>query len=321
MSSTNALTVRRYQNTDAKAVVDLWNAHLGHLHPLTPALLAQSTGRYVDPAWFLVAERAGAVCGFVWAKPAVWSTAFGAHLCGFAVAPVFEGQGIGSRLWTELTDTLRDAGVTRLRLGGEPRQLLPGVPQGASLATWRFLRARGATFGGLEHDLHVDLAQVPSFERLDVRLPAGYRCVAVTEGDALAEELVAFVDKAFPGRWAAEVRERLEPTLLLTLTDPQNCIIGFASTFYQNSYIGPSLNWATSLPDHVATTSAGLGPIGLAADVRGQGLGLAFLVACANNLRDRGARHLFIDWTDLVDFYARIGAHVWRTYQSAYVDL
>jgi predicted N-acetyltransferase YhbS len=62
---------------------------------------------------------------------------------------------------------------------------------------------------------------------------------------------------------------------------------------------------------------AALGPIGVAADARGGGLGLALLVAGLRQLRDRGAGPAVIDWTDLLDFYARAGFAPWLRYVQA----
>jgi hypothetical protein len=43
--------------------------------------------------------------------------------------------------------------------------------------------------------------------------------------------------------------------------------------------------------------------------------------AAGNRLREQGAVHCFIDWTTIVDFYARVGARIWRRFTMMSKDL
>lgn len=313
-----SITLRTRRLTDDAAIIDLWNVHVGSDHPLRAATLHHAMQAAYKPDWCLVAEDAGDIVGFIWAKAALWGKDHHAraHVCAIATHPDKGNQGIGTTLWQELMTCLRAAGVRHVRLGGAAHQLLPGIPHGVNLATWRFLRANGVVFQGLEHDLHADLTQLPA-----LRLPEHYRVLPVTQDDTLADAAVDFVGKAFAGRWHDEVRERLAAgeTVLVLEHTPNKTMIGFAYVTFNSHYPAPNLNWRASLPTdkHVA----GLGPIGIDATMRGQGLGLTFLHACCQYLREQGATDVLIDWTDLVAFYARIGGHVWRTYQRGYVVL
>jgi ribosomal protein S18 acetylase RimI-like enzyme len=274
------------------------------------------------PEWCLVAEEHDRLVGFIWAKAALWGEerASRAHLCAIITHPDNINQGIGTTLWNELMQRLRKAGVRRVRLGGAAHQLLPGIPHSVSLATWRFLRAKGVVFQGLEHDVHADLTQLPA-----LRLPENYRVLPVTQDDSHADDAVDFVAKAFAGRWHDEVKERLAAgeTVLVLEHTPNNTnnknIVGFAYVTFDSDYPAPGLNWRAALP--ADRRVSGLGPIGIDAEMRGQGLGLTFLHACCQYLQTQGATDVLIDWTDLVAFYGRIGAHVWRTYQSGYMVL
>lgn len=317
-----SLTLRTREPSDDAAIIALWNAHIGTDYPLRASVLHHAMSAAYRPQWCLIAEDAGHVVGFIWAKAALWGEEqeARAHLCALATHPDRCNQGIGTTLWQELMSRLQIAGVRQVHLGGAAHQLLPGVPQNVSLATWRFLRARGVMLQGLEHDVHADLTQLP-----ELTLPEGYRVLPVTQGDALVEATVDFVGKAFAGRWHDEVKERLaagETVLVLehtpNYTNNRN-ISGFAYVTFDSHYPAPGLNWRAALPTDKRV--AGLGPIGIDEKMRGQGLGLTFLHACCQYLRERGATDVLIDWTDLVPFYARIGAHVWRTYQSGHLLL
>ncbi|MEM7736710.1 MAG: GNAT family N-acetyltransferase [Deinococcota bacterium] len=323
------ITLRNFETSnkaDKTAVITLWNAYLERDHPLTMRLLEQSLEAHTVADWFVLAVAAGEVVGFVWAKPAGWwaSTTTKAHLCGLAVVPAHCHQGIGSTLWKTLVTRLSAAGIQHFRIAAEPKHLLAGIPQVASQDTWRFLQARGVTWGGLEHDLLVDLRHIP-----DTNLAEGYQLIPITHDHPQGEHLLALMAQEFPGRWQAEVSERVErglTVLALMQEQPQLSLVGFACVFLaddatRHGYLGPSLNWAMSLSKEMMATTAGLGPIGMAASQRGKGLGLGLLTACLDYLKTQGTTHTIIDWTDLVTFYARVGARVWRSYQSAQLEL
>lgn len=312
-----SLTLRPRAPADDHAIIALWNAHIGAEHPLHMPVLHHAMAAAFRPEWCLVAEHGGHILGFIWAKPALWGEQrqTRAHLCALATDPDKRKQGIGTALWDELMHRLQAAGVRHVRLGGAAHQLLAGVPHNVSLDTWRFLRAKQVILTGLEHDMHADLTQLPA-----LALAEGYRLLPVQQGDALtnnlASDLQTFVANTFPGRWHDEVCERLAAGETVLALEHNQHILGFASVFFASDYCAPHLNWRACLPADKRV--AGLGPIGIAASVRGQGLGLTFLTACCQYLRARGATDVIIDWTDLVSFYARIGAHVWRTYQRGY---
>jgi predicted N-acetyltransferase YhbS len=57
-----------------------------------------------------------------------------------------------------------------------------------------------------------------------------------------------------------------------------------------------------------------LGPIGVSRDCRGKGYGTTLLDAGLRCLRDHGVRGCVIDWTGLLEFYARFGFEPYRKY-------
>ena len=64
-----------------------------------------------------------------------------------------------------------------------------------------------------------------------------------------------------------------------------------------------------------------LGPIGVATQERGRGLGHALLGSALINLKQRGVRQCIIDWTTLDDFYGKHGFEVSRRYKIASLKL
>lgn len=295
------------RHAEAAAV---WDATFAATHPLS---------RHAWDTWWgspdanaelaFAAEWDGALVGFALARAPQrpWAPADVGHVALLAVHPEAQGAGVGAALWDAAIAALRVRGRTRVRLGADPERLLPGVPVAAPPATWRFLRARGAVPGAFEADLLLDLhPEVPG-----PSLPAGVELVAEAP-----DEAAAFVEHAFPGRWADEVaRFASSGTTVLALRRARRtvgfCVAGRPEDVRQ----GGGLAWTASLPGRVV----GLGPLGLEEAARGGGLGLALVAEAARWQRAHGADAAVIDWTDLTRFYGRLGAVIWRAYQRAEV--
>lgn len=310
---------------DAASAASVWNATFGDVLPADPEVLAQLLASpHGDPELQWLAVRDGRAVGFAWGRDgrAPWAAPGVGYLSALAVAPNARGQGIGDALWRAVVDPLRARGCHTVRLGTDADPLLPGIPASAPPATWRFFLRRGARFGGAEFDLHVDLqddlraspgaATDAGVFAPDLTLPGGITLAAD------ADAALTFVAQAFPGRWHEECRRYAEEGVpLLALLDGARPI-GFCAVFPPElAFVGPSLTWRRALGER----TAGLGPIGIASDRRGEGIGRAFVAAACRWLQERGAEEVVINWTTLAAFYGTVGARVWRTYQRAEVPL
>jgi predicted N-acetyltransferase YhbS len=125
---------------------------------------------------------------------------------------------------------------------------------------------------------------------------------------------MAFLQAEFPGRWRFDTKRYLDlggnPDNIMILCQGER-VIGFAHVYFRGgSYQGPPTYWHSLVGTHYG----GLGPIGVAASVRGKGLGLALLQLSLQHLATLGVEDAVIDWTTLLDFYARAGFAPWKTY-------
>jgi GNAT superfamily N-acetyltransferase len=142
---------------------------------------------------------------------------------------------------------------------------------------------------------------------------AGWRCAPGQPGQE--EALLTFLNTSFPGRWHWHLADSVargasieDVTLLLA---PDDTVSGFAATWhFASPLLGPSTNWHLALGPRFG----GLGPLGIAASARGHGRGLALVAAATTFLYQRGVIECAIDWTTLLDFYARLGFTPWRSY-------
>ncbi len=208
--------------------------------------------------------------------------------------------------------------------GADLCHFFPGVPAEADAAL-AFFRALGFDIGADEnasYDLARDLggyaipdAVAETIERLRGQ---GIAIAPCREQDVPA--LRAHLQETFPGRWderhdaphrdgAGPVGDHHRPRRL-RLGRRGQPVLGFAHTFSARSrWIGPPSTGAARLARHYG----GLGPIGLAVRARKLGLGLALLAAGVQAVADTGATHMAIDWTNLLDFYAKVGFTPWKS--------
>lgn len=251
----------------------------------------------------LVLERGGKrLLGFaaVAGPGRPWSEDRSGHLRLIAVRPEAQGRGLGRRLLERAEALLRERGAGRVVAGEEPHHFLPGPPSGWT-GIARLLETAGYEASGrVSNDLARDLrGELPPLE-----LPAGAR-VAPAE----PERVLDFVKAAFPGRWQHDVGLLLErdPSLVLAL-EVDGDVRGFAAAGLRTD---PALIPSALFP----TEDCGLGPMGVARDLRGRGLGRAILVAAMQRNRERGGTRMGIDWTGVEGFYRRAGFEVVRQYR------
>ncbi len=335
----DALEIRPLTSAEAEAVPPLWDAAWAAAAPassyaLDPQVWRERLAQHHDPDLLLGAFANGALVGAVYGRvaTAAWLPTGVGWLSAIAVAPPHQGRGVGTRLAGALTERLRARGCSVVRFGSEANHLLPGIPQEAPLALWRLAQRLGARFGNAEHDLLLDLhAELPP-----APLASGW---LVRDDDP--DAALAFVERAFPGRWADEVRTYLDAgTTVLTLAPAGSTSApvsaraeGFCVVFQGHERLrGPSLTWVArhdllagtgphGRASGVGARLGGMGPLGVSAAARGRGLGLALVRAGAAWLAARGAEGAVVNWTTLTGFYGRLGARVWRTYQRAEAPL
>lgn len=294
------------------------------LYPLEERVWLDRLASHHDPELLLGAFDGRELVGVGYGRlpTASWLPADVGWVALLAVVGPWQGCGLGTRLFSELAGRLRAAGAKRFRLGSEANHLLPGLPQEAPAAAWRLARRVGARFTTTEHDLLLDLR--PTLP--PAPLPAGWR---VRDDDP--DGAIAFVARAFPGRWAHEVASYVAAgATILTLVDERAgeaasrgagggppATKGFCAVFTgEERLVGPQLYWRQAL-EGPGVRVGGMGPLGLDDAARGGGLGLAIVGAGADWLKGRGLTDAVINWTTLTTFYGKLGARVWRTYQRA----
>ncbi|MFW5787300.1 MAG: GNAT family N-acetyltransferase, partial [Halanaerobiales bacterium] len=123
----------------------------------------------------------------------------------------------------------------------------------------------------------------------------------------LQEELFAFLQKYFPGRWLYEAQNiaripgGVEDYRILRY---KNKVVGFIRANRSTStYQGPNVNWG----NYYSSQYCGFGPLGIAPQFRGNGWGLYMISKLIKEFKKEGYIHCFIDWTTLVEYYKKLG--------------
>jgi len=293
----------------------IWNAALPPEFPLTERFLAYNlnpcTGESLAGQ---LAIQNGEAVGFILASatetsPLGWVSAL-------AVQPSTQRQEIGSKLLQWAEGWLKEHGCQRVRIGGNLRPFLPGLPV-ARQAYLPFFEKQGYR-SPASQPYEYDLARSLTDYQPIYPPPAQAELLPLQPGQEPA--LLDFLAREYPGRWEFEAREfvknggRSSDFLLLWV---QGQVEGFCRLTLQDSERPIERFYPQRLPQPWGQ----FGPLGLSKAARGQGLGGYLIDAAAVHLQSLGVAGCVIDWTTLVELYGKFGFSVYNQYQSLFKTL
>lgn len=216
-------------------------------------------------------------------------------------------------LLCECLHTMRACGVQTVRFGSDPDHFWPGVPVGVSWLS-ELLADAGFTLGSEICDLGRDLDDYSPLGRAEALGASVSRC-----NPADVPALGRFLNVEFPGRWEADtLRKATEDPCDIFILLVDGCVQGFAVTQTPRS---KRPHAGAVFRSELGFDWCVLGPIGVAASLRGKGLGDALLSEALLSLREAGGRGCTIDWTVLTEFYGRHGFQPTATYRAAELRL
>jgi GNAT superfamily N-acetyltransferase len=301
--------------THLSTIVSLWNAACGRDLSITPRFASYNLQPVIGvvQAGHMAVDRGTtvgfALCSALPGDPAASPPEVG-WLDAIAVLPQARGRGIGGKLLAWAENWLREAKCTRVRLGGSLRPFVAGYP--VKLGNEGFFRRRGfeARAGG---EFVWDVARDLGDDSLEA-----WRNVSPTpvirpahNGDEKA--LLEFFHREFPGRWRFKFERflrdggRLSDWIILFT---ERGVDGFARLTFEDS-LQPMERF---YPQRLRRPWGQLGPIGVSEGRRGEGYGGALIDSSLHHLRERGVRGCVIDWTGLLEFYAKFGFKPYRQY-------
>jgi GNAT superfamily N-acetyltransferase len=273
----------------------------------------------VLPSASWIAIRGGGAIGAVLSKYNEDGTG---SISVLLVDSAYRGLGVGSALLTKAEKALIAAGARTIKTGQERNHYFPGVPGSSITGGW--LQRRGYTYrnttydmisvGGSHSTTESDTASaVSSVKPADLSIGLELRQLRPWNKDD-RNALLQFMKYEFPGRWEESARSYFDNQgtgaeyVAIWQTGE---IVGFCRVTDELSpFMVASLNWSPLFDEQCG----GIGPIGVAARCRSQGLGAALLKTAVRILRERGCGPIIIDWTQHLDYYNRFGFVPWKSY-------
>lgn len=294
-----------------KDIIDLWNVCLPDFK-LTDRLLEQNTWQspYMLPEGSALKEVDGKIVGVVISK--VWHETYGVSLNKehgwiqmLLVHPDYRQQKLATELYLYAEQALLKNGIKKIQLGGDLGHLLCGVPleerEGVAFAE---------NFGFKQVVESVDFIKNVT-EPLSLPEKNNVQFVLLEKNEQ--QQFIEFMAYSFPGRWTFEAYDyfaRGGTGRDYVVVKWEGKIVGFCRINDEHSaWKGPNYNWAEQF-DRLG----GIGPLGINADYRKYGLGRAVIEASEYYLQQRGKETFFIDWTDLIVFYEKLGYTIWKDY-------
>lgn len=308
-----------FRNADFGALTALWNEFYPSNFRIDPELFELNTVKSPVFDWGvsqIEVDDAGQVLAFACFKRSAASLYKGpsldrAHLSALA----YRDPRVAVDLVADAKRVLRNRGVNRVSFGEDSRHFWPGCPCELG-SVCGFLMVEGFVDGDSVFDLERDLSDytIPNAAPKEFE----YRPLS-TDDDVVA--LRVFLEAEFPGRWLYDTMEKIR------VEDDPGCVfgsflgsklVGFALIQHdgQKVPIGGAV-WRGSLGEKWGA----LGPIGVADEYRGVGLGHGTLGSALEHLKGLGTRKCIIDWTTLEDFYGRHGFQISRRYKSSNLHL
>ena len=196
----------------------------------------------------------------------------------------------------------------KIIFGGGEKHIFPGVPAQVLRSEWlTFLEVSGPEVHDFIGDLQVLQSNAKPIETYgELKTPR-------SEKDEI--ELVEFIEREFPGRWAREALQDQKNKLLNAYFayHIEGVIAGYVRLYgWLENYWAPGVYFAKP-----AKGVGGLGPIGVAASQRRKGIGAQILKLSWDVLLGKRCSTVRIDWTTEVAFYEQRGLKLVQTYQPA----
>jgi len=228
-----------------------------------------------------------------------------------AVLPDRHQQGVGGALLTRAEAWLTGQGCDYAQLGGSLRPFVPGLP--AELKLEPFFRRAGYQMRAGDNGIW-DLAS----NLAEYQAPAGVdeaECAVRPAQPGQEADLLAFLAREFAGRWHYSAQEYLDDGGRISdfmLLWAESGVEGFCQLTFEDSARPLERFYPYQLPRPWGQ----LGAIGVSSSHRGRGFGSALLDAGLRRLHNNGVNGCVIDWTTMIDFYAKFGFSKYRQYWS-----
>ena len=296
------------RDNDLLNCLKLWNDEMGYVYPISSNSFYQNVIDYKDKDVMIYYDDER-VIGFIFLKrfsdDRLVNYSNNLYISLFYVSKKYRKQGIGSNLF-DFAEEIRDG--KELIIGKDINNFFPGVPTDFDNLTDVWLEKRGFVGKRYTHDLITKDPKIYEIRNKDVE----YKYC----DDSQKEELIQMMINNNWGRWALEAKEYFEKktendknAYIVGMVDGK--IISFAKVndykMYLSSY---NLMWKERFEN-----LGGFGPLGVDRNYRKKGIGFDMISVSLNDLVNKGCKTIIIDWTGLMELYAKFNFEVWKSYK------
>ena len=288
--------------------LQLWNDEMGYVYPISFNSYMQNIVDYMDKD-MMIAFDVNKVVGFILLKRYNDTTYVNylnnLHISLFYVSKKYRRQGIGSKL-IDFAEEIRDG--KDLIIGKDINNFFPGVPTDFDNLTDVWLEKRGFEGKRYTHDL---ITKKPNIFELRSKEVEYKYCE-----DCQKEELIQMMMNNNWGRWALEAKDYFEKksdndenAYIVAILNGKIVAFSKVNTYKMNlsSY---NLMWNERFEN-----LGGFGPLGVDRDFRKNGIGFDMISVSLKDLIDKGCKTLMLDWTGLMELYAKFNFEVWKSYK------
>ncbi|MEP7137924.1 MAG: GNAT family N-acetyltransferase, partial [Chloroflexota bacterium] len=191
-----------FTSTHSADAIRIWNAASHHDYPINERLLVYNsiptTGEVIEGR---IAFHNNEPVGFVLTS-VVQGGALG-WLSAIAVEPSAQRQGIGSALMNWAEDWLKEHDCKRIRVGGNLRPFLPGLPY--SMRDNAIFFEKHGYQASADQPYEYDIARSLKDYRSIYPKPADANLIPMNAGEE--NLLLDFLHREYPGRWEFEAQE------------------------------------------------------------------------------------------------------------------
>ncbi|KNG87690.1 beta-N-acetylglucosaminidase [Aspergillus nomiae NRRL 13137] len=248
------------------------------------------------------------------------------QLAALAVDPKWQGRGVGTALLAEckawMVKTFKNS---RLELGSTFPRFWPGLPIDLPTEVREFFVHRGFQLNPpvpRSVDLYQDIKEFQSPEPYVTRAKErGYTFRPLETADY--QECIVGQEKNFSYNQAwVQMYHKLDPSKypssVMTAFDPNGKQVGWTLML---SHESPMLKAHWAFPSLCGPKTGLIGCVGVDADYRKEGVGLAMLCHAIEDMKQRGVEGVFVDWVSLEGWYEKIGFKVWWSCRTGAMQL
>jgi len=296
-------------SNDLDEVLKLWNEEVGFIYPIAKDIFAQNVVNYKQKKVFGAYENdnmVGFIVGKSFLHPDLESYHNQAFISLLYVKKAYRRRGIASKLLKLIEEEYKDKDI--INVGKDINNFFPGIPSDFIDVAESFFVNRGYSIGKYTHDLINCSCTKYKLKNSDF----SFQVCSLADKD----DLVSFMSKEFPGRWYFEVKDYFSKGgsgKEYVIAKQNSRIVAFTRlndrTFKEYAY---NTVWYPRFHNLF-----GVGPLGVAKDMRGKELGYDIVAFAINEAIDRGCKEIIIDWTSLMSFYQHFHFEIWKNYEYA----